>query len=186
MSQDQPNSDNDPTSVFGSGGDSSNPSPGPNMHKGTGSGSTSGGYQQPGYDPTAYPQPTYDPTAYGQQPYDPNAYVQQPGYGQQYPGYDAYGQPAYGQYPAQPAYVQPQGTNTMAILALVFAFIFPLLGLIFGIVARGQIKTSGEQGDGLALAGIIISAVFMILAVLFFVFFFAVFGAAVSSVPTYR
>ena len=201
MSQDQPKPDNDPTSVFGSGDATpSDPTaPGPQSWGQQPSGPTpgqagQGGYaQQPAYDPNAYnpnayPAGGYDPNAYGQQPgaYDPNAYGQQPGYGQAYPGYDAYGQPAYGQYPAQPGYAQPQGTNTMAILALVFAFVFPILGLVFGIIARGQIKTSGEQGDGLALAGIIISVIWLVLIVLFFILFFAVFATAVNSVPTYR
>jgi len=48
----------------------------------------------------------------------------------------------------------------MAILALVLAFVFAPLGLIFGIIARRQIRESGEEGDGLALAGIVIGAIF--------------------------
>lgn len=53
-------------------------------------------------------------------------------------------------------FVGATGTNTIAILSLVFAFFFPLLGVIFGHIARSQIRRTGEQGDGLALAGLII------------------------------
>jgi peptidyl-prolyl cis-trans isomerase B (cyclophilin B) len=51
-------------------------------------------------------------------------------------------------------------TNTMAILFLIFAFFFPLMGAIFGHVAVSQFKTNGEEGSGLALAGIIVGWVF--------------------------
>jgi hypothetical protein len=47
-------------------------------------------------------------------------------------------------------------TNTLAILSLVFAFLVPLVGAILGHVALSQITRRGEQGRGLALAGIIV------------------------------
>jgi hypothetical protein len=50
-----------------------------------------------------------------------------------------------------------QGTNVFAVLSLIFAFIFWPLGLIFGHIARSQVKRTGEGGAGLALAGLIIS-----------------------------
>jgi len=49
--------------------------------------------------------------------------------------------------------------NTMAILSLVFAFIFFPLGLIFGIVAIKQINKNNEDGKKLAVAAIIISLI---------------------------
>jgi hypothetical protein len=143
---------------------------------------------QPGYGQQAYGQPGYDPNAYGQQAYGQQpAYGQPPAYGQQ-PGYDQYGNPyAYGQqgygYPPQ-AYAAPQ-TNTMAILALVFAFIVWPLGIAFGIMARNQIKRTGEGGDGLALAGIIVGSVFTVLFLLFLLIPILIFlvagGAAIGS-----
>jgi hypothetical protein len=148
---------------------------------------------QPGYgQPQQYGQQAYDPNTYGQQAYDPNAYGQQAyaqpqPYGQQ-PGYDQYGNPyAYGQqgygYPPQ-AYAAPQ-TNTMAILALVFAFIVWPLGIVFGIMARNQIKRTGEGGDGLALAGIIVGSIFTVLFLLFILVPILIFliagGAAIGS-----
>jgi len=71
--------------------------------------------------------------------------------------------PQYGQQP----YGQPQsGTSVMAILGLVFAFVFPLVGLILSIIARGQIKRTGQRGSGLALAGLILSVVFLVLGII--------------------
>jgi hypothetical protein len=101
--------------------------------------------QQPGEQPAAphYPDP-YGPTT---------SYGQQPGSAQ----YGQYGQPGY---PAPPPYGQPQGTNIMAILSLVFAFVFSPVGIVLGHIAKKQIKQTGEQGDGLATAGLVLSYVF--------------------------
>lgn len=126
--------------------------------------------QQQGYDPNQYPQyaqaPAYDPS---------NPYAQQaPGYGQ-YPQQQAYGS----SYPA--AYAP---TNGMAIAALILAFVFAPLGIVFGVMARNQIKQSGESGDGMALAGIIIGGVFtafFVLAIVFFVIAAVAASSAISS-----
>jgi hypothetical protein len=66
----------------------------------------------------------------------------------------------------------------MAILALVMAFVFAPAGLVLGIVARKQIRETGEEGDGLALAGIIVGGIFTAIFVLMIIFFVV----AVSSV----
>jgi peptidyl-prolyl cis-trans isomerase B (cyclophilin B) len=58
--------------------------------------------------------------------------------------------------------------NTLSIVALVLAFLFPLGGIICGHIALKQIRTSGERGHGLALAGSVIGwilTVFIVLAV---------------------
>jgi peptidyl-prolyl cis-trans isomerase B (cyclophilin B) len=54
------------------------------------------------------------------------------------------------------AVAAPTGaTNTMAILALVFGIGGGWLGILFGHMALSQIRRTGEQGRGLALAGLI-------------------------------
>lgn len=63
---------------------------------------------------------------------------------------------------------QPNKTNGMAIAGLVLAFIIPLLGFILSIISLGQIKKRGEGGRGLAIAGIVISSLFMIFTVFAF------------------
>ncbi len=133
--------------------------------------------------PTA--QPTQQPT---QQPAQPPSYpAQGPTYGTG--GTVPAGPPAYGATPyANAGYGQyaPQGqspygrpvtrkTNGMAIAALVCscAGIFLLgipavLGIIFGFVARGQIRQSNgaQGGNGMALAGIIVGFVVVALVIL--------------------
>jgi hypothetical protein len=47
----------------------------------------------------------------------------------------------------------------MAILALVMAFVFAPAGLVLGLIARKQIRQTGEDGAGLALAGIIVGGI---------------------------
>ncbi|MDP9429602.1 MAG: DUF4190 domain-containing protein [Actinomycetota bacterium] len=51
------------------------------------------------------------------------------------------------------------------------AFIFSPVGLVLGIIARRQIRETGEQGSGLALAGIIVGGIGTALVVLGFLFF---------------
>lgn len=68
-----------------------------------------------------------------------------------------------------------QKTNAMAVVALVLAifsifvswtFLFALLGLILGIVAKGQIKKNNEGGKGLATGAIVVSAISLVLGVI--------------------
>jgi hypothetical protein len=142
--------------------------------------------------PTAPPAPpaaptggaAYPPPAYGAQP----PYGQQPTYGQQ-PAYGAsqsYGAPAYTPYPAAPK------TNVLAIVSLIAsiaAFVFlPFIGSIAGVItghlALRQLKTNGENGRGLAVAGTIVGwvglALSIIVGVFVIIWFVALFGAAGS------
>ncbi|AGL21119.1 DUF4190 domain-containing protein [Actinoplanes sp. N902-109] len=110
------------------------------------------GYGQPGYGQQGHEQPGYEQQGYGQ-----------PGYGQ--PGY---GLPGYG-YPQQPYTPMGAPTNTMAILALVFAFVFAPAAIVMGHVAKRQIRQTGESGEGLATAGLwlgyIITGIYLLLCV---------------------
>jgi hypothetical protein len=84
------------------------------------------------------------------------------------PQYDPTWQaPPAGYYPPIPVMAVPyRRTNTYAILSLVFAFVCAPLAIVFGHIARKQIRQSGEDGDGLALAGLIIGYVACALALL--------------------
>jgi len=115
------------------------------------------------------PQQYGDQQQYGQQQYEQAPYGQQK-YGVQNP---------YGQYPG--GFPQQRGTNTLAIVALVLTFVFWPAGLICGFIARGQIKRSGEDGSGLALASIIVSSIFFALTVLYVIFIIVVIIAAAHS-----
>ena len=70
-------------------------------------------------------------------------------------------QPQPGYYPPPPAQ-----TNGMAIAALITAFLFSPAGIVLGIVARKQIRRTGEQGWGMATAGLVIGVVLTVLWVL--------------------
>jgi hypothetical protein len=74
------------------------------------------------------------------------------------------------------------GTNTLAIIALICSFIFPPAGLILGIISLVQInKNPNQSGKGLAVAAIVLSSVFMLLAILF-TFFILAFSIGLFSV----
>ena len=79
----------------------------------------------------------------------------------------------------------PAKTNTMAILSIVFTFIFTPMGIIFGAIALNQIKKTGEEGKGLALAGLIISSVTTVLGLLFIVLMIIGAIASTSTISTY-
>lgn len=120
-------------------------------------------YAQP-QSQQAYPaqpieQPAYQPgTEYTQQPYyaQPGTAAATPNYGTPYGAAPANNAP----YPVKPK------MNTMAVVGFIFSFLISIVGLILCIIAKNQIKTRGERGDGLATAGIIISVVSMLLAVI--------------------
>ena len=119
------------------------------------------GQPAPGQPIPGQPDPYAQPNPY---PPQPDPYAQPDPYGQYAPGQ---GYPGYAQ--QQPAYGYPQarGTNVMAILSLVFAFVFAPAGIVLGHVAKKQLRTSGEEGGGLATAGLVLSYIFTGLAVVF-------------------
>ena len=108
------------------------------------------------------------------------------------------GMPA-GQLMAQPAPMAPavaaypvQRTNSLAVASLVAGIaawvICPLLGailaIIFGHIARNQIKTSGEQGNGLALAGLILGYAHIAVSIIGIIFVIVVFGSLAAFLAT--
>lgn len=93
----------------------------------------------------------------------------------------------YGGYPQAPVqYHSPQAMgpsyNGMAIAGFVLSFLFPLLGLIFSLVAlNGMKQNRNDEGKGLATAGLIISIVLLSLGCLYFIGMASCFGAAAHS-----
>jgi len=119
--------------------------------------------------PPAYGAPAGQPPGYG----PPPGARAPPGYGPP----QGYGQPGYGPPPGYgPGWRRP--TNGMAIAALVTIFVFPPISLVLGLIARRQIRETGEEGDGLALAGIIVGG----LAVAAFVAFLLFWIVALASI----
>ena len=109
-----------------------------------------GGFPPPG----GQPPPGYPPYPTGYAPY-------QGGY-PGYPGYDPY------------ATGRPPGTNGKAIAALVTGlvsvtlcgcFIPSIAALILGFIALRETKRTGQEGHGMALAGVILGAITLIAGV---------------------
>lgn len=159
--------------------------------------------QPPGWDPYGQPQAGQQP--YGSEPYDqpPPLYGQSSPYGQS----PAYGQPSsYGEMvpyqqpdyqvpayqPMQPMWANPpEGkTSGLAVASMVcslvglvlcyFAFILELLALIFGLVAKSKIKQNGQQGSGMATAGIVISSIVLGLELIVVVGYFIAAGSLIG------
>jgi len=112
----------------------------------------------PPYSSSTPPTPS---SPYSSTPPPPSSY--QPS--SSYPPPPSSTPPPYGQQGYVPQQQQP-GTNVMAILALVGAFVLAPLGIVFGYIAKKQIKETGEQGEGLANVGLILGYIFTGLAVL--------------------
>lgn len=68
-----------------------------------------------------------------------------------------------------------------AILSLIFAFVFSPAGIVLGHIALSQIKKSGEQGRGLAMAGTIVSYVFTAIGLIFIIIYVLIIAALIGS-----
>jgi hypothetical protein len=141
--------------------------------------SLSGGVPVPGYaapPPYAPPQAAPSPYAAPQGAVPPYAVPQQYPQGIGYPqggGYPpgvAYGAPAApspydaAAYP----YVAPK-TSAMAVIGFIFAFLCNVVGLVLSIIALVRINGSKGQlrGKSLAIAGIILSAIFLAVTIVY-------------------
>jgi hypothetical protein len=87
-------------------------------------------------------------------------------------------QPAYPYYAAPPGspYGVPvvRGINGFAVAGLIFSFFCTILGLVFSVIALVQIRRTGQAGKGLAIAGLVISLVFIaLIAGLWYVLYLA-------------
>ena len=110
--------------------------------------------------PPAQPAPSYGTGA--------------PAYGTGAPSYDATS-------PAYAAAPNGQKTNVLAIVSLVSSFFISIVGIITGHIALSQIKKTGEQGRGLAIAGLIIGYIGLVVGIILAIVWFAIIGAAISS-----
>lgn len=169
----------------------------------------------PPYDPsTPGEQPTGEPIRGVPAPADqagsysePYPGQQQPYPGQPYQGQPYQGQPQYGQAPqyAQAPQYGPTGgyygqptrsNNSMALVSLIAGIagltvlpgIASIVAVITGHMARRQIAETGEEGSGLATAGLILGWVgvgLIVLAVVGFVLFFIFIAAAGSATSSF-
>jgi hypothetical protein len=127
----------------------------------------------------AFPGPGYPPPV---GPYPPAA--------QGYPGMP----PMPGMMPL--GYAPAPRTNGLAIASLVCSLLglatcaaTSILGVIFGHLAKSQIKQSGEDGESMALAGLIVGyiglAIFALIAIFYFGLIALIVGSGSGSSGTY-
>lgn len=161
----------------------------------------SGGTPDP-YQPQQPYGQNYDPTTpYTQDPYaapaggtpssgQPAAYGSPPPYpssGQPYA--QPYGQNPYGA-PQYSAYGPQTRTNGLAIASLVCSLaglvtcISAPVGVVLGHIAKRQIRQTGEEGEGLATAGLWIGYIITVLSVLLFAGWLAIVIFAIGSGAT--
>lgn len=127
---------------------------------------------QPGYG-EGQPQYGQGTSPYGEAP-SPYGQAQSP-YGQQSP----YG-PGGGNYPGQQGYQVQTAENpgrTLGIVGFILAILIAPVGLIISIVAFVKSRKAG-MGNGFALAGIIIGAIFTILGAI-------VLAGLIALIPTF-
>jgi len=87
--------------------------------------------------------------------------------------------PQYGYAPAVPKF------NVLAIVGFILAFVVSIAGLIVSIIARNQIKKTGERGGSLALWGIILSIIFLVIGIVTAIISFVAAASLVNSGTTY-
>jgi Domain of unknown function (DUF4190) len=134
------------------------------------------GYQTPGDSaaqagiPNSYPPyGPYPPGPYAPQGQYPPGPPPQPGWNQQMP---YVGQSGYPYAPYNPyGYVPQRGTSGLAIASLItgicgFFCVTPLVSIGLGIAALSDIGKSGRPGKGMAIAGIVLSGLWIALFVL--------------------
>ena len=81
-------------------------------------------------------------------------------------------------------------SNSAAVASLVFGiiswFLCPLVGgllaVIFGHVARGQIRRSGESGDGMAVAGLILGYAHLVAVVVLIFVWLVILGGTLATI----
>lgn len=81
--------------------------------------------------------------------------------------------------PLQPT--QPV-TNTVAILGLIFGFLFWPAGLILSIIGLNNVKKKGAEGKGLAIAGLIVSVLAAVTSVVLIAYLIFEVNAATTAV----
>jgi len=66
-------------------------------------------------------------------------------------------------------------------LAGIFTGVTAVVGIILGHIALNQIKNTGEEGRGMAVAGLVIGYILVVVAILVFIFYLVIFVWVVSQ-----
>ncbi|WP_067793481.1 DUF4190 domain-containing protein [Actinomadura formosensis] len=122
-------------------------------------------------------QPPYDPYGYGAQDPYAQSYSQQPPAVQHH---------YYG--PSVPALPPTNGMATASMVCGLIGFLAcgltSILAVIFGHVALGQIKRTGEGGHGMAVAGLVLGYIVSAGWLVFWIFYIGLWAAIVGGSAT--
>jgi len=84
--------------------------------------------------------------------------------------------------PPAPSYAPAAKWNVLSIVSLVTSIIgLSLVGIITGHISLGQIKKTGEQGNVLAIIGLILGYIGLVTAIILIIVWVVFAGAIVSS-----
>lgn len=73
-------------------------------------------------------------------------------------------------------------TNAYALVSILTVFLQPIVGIVFGHLALGQIKRNGDAGRGLALTGLIIGYVIIAFVILMMIFYITMVGLMLAGI----
>jgi Domain of unknown function (DUF4190) len=84
--------------------------------------------------------------------------------------------------PVQYGGVPPQQrTNTLAIVGFVLAFFFHIGAVVCGHIALAQIRHTGEQGRGLAIAALVLGYLGLAITILVLVVWVVLFAGVIAT-----
>ncbi|KQQ65385.1 DUF4190 domain-containing protein [Microbacterium sp. Leaf320] len=71
--------------------------------------------------------------------------------------------------------------NLFALIAFLGCFVVPVVGIVFGHIAVGQVNARGEPGRGFARAGLILGYTFTALGAILVIVYIGMFAAAIAA-----
>lgn len=77
-------------------------------------------------------------------------------------------------------------TNAYAIVSLICAFVFSPLAIIFGHLSLKQIASTGEQGRGMAIAGLVLGYLSVLALLAYIVIVIVVMGTHTGGTETIK
>lgn len=76
--------------------------------------------------------------------------------------------------------VAPKQKNNKALIGFIFSFFIPLVGLILGILGYRDSQEMKDEGRGLAIAAIVISAVTLVINIIVSIVYISALGAVMQ------
>lgn len=75
----------------------------------------------------------------------------------------------------------PKQKNNKALIGFIFSFFIPLVGLILGILGYKDSQKMNDEGRGLAIAAIVISAISLVINIIVSIVYIGALAAAMQA-----